>query len=81
MASKDTLPYGQRAAKHPNPLARKLFEIADRKKTNLVLAADVDTSKELLAMADSKYPNLKSYRTGWSSLLVMLPMMVTRSQC
>ena len=56
MASKSTLSYAQRAAKHQNALAKKLFEIADRKKTNVVLSADLDTTRELLELADSKLP-------------------------
>jgi hypothetical protein len=56
MASKSTLTYTQRAARHPNPLVKKLFEIADRKKTNVVLSADLTTTKELLAIADSELP-------------------------
>jgi hypothetical protein len=56
MASKSTLTYAQRAARHPNPLVKKLFEIADRKKTNVVLSADLTTTKELLAIADSELP-------------------------
>lgn len=55
MSSKSQLPYGERAKNHPNPLARKLFEIAETKKTNVTVSADVTTSKELLELADRKY--------------------------
>lgn len=54
MASKSALSYGQRAQGHTNPLVRKLFAIAEEKKTNVVLSADLTTTKELLAIADSK---------------------------
>lgn len=54
MASKSTLSYAQRAAKHPNALVKRLFEIAERKKTNVVLSADLRNTKELLEIADSK---------------------------
>lgn len=35
-----------------HPLARKLFEIMSAKKTNLCVAADVTTSKELISLAE-----------------------------
>jgi orotidine-5'-phosphate decarboxylase len=54
MASKSHLSYGQRAAKHQNPLVKRLFEIADRKKTNVVLSADLTTTKELVDIAESE---------------------------
>ena len=54
MASKSTLSYARRAANHPIPLVKKLFEIADRKKSNVVLSADLRTTDELLQIADSK---------------------------
>jgi len=54
MTSKSNLSYRQRAADHPNPLVRKLFAIAEKKRTNVVLSADLTTTKELLAIADSK---------------------------
>lgn len=52
MASLSALPYETRASKHRNPLARKLFQIALEKKSNVVVSADVTTSKELLDLAD-----------------------------
>ena len=55
MASKSTVPFEERARQHPNPLAKQLFEIAVRKKTNIVLSADLRTSEELLAIADSEW--------------------------
>jgi len=54
MASRSNLSYAQRAQGHANPLVQRLFEIAERKKTNIVLSADLTTSRELLAIADSK---------------------------
>jgi orotidine-5'-phosphate decarboxylase len=54
MASRSNLSYAQRAARHPNPLVKKLFAIAERKNTNVVLSADLTTTKELLAIADGK---------------------------
>ena len=52
MASLSALPYETRASKHRHPLARQLFNIALEKKSNVVVSADVTTSKELLNLAD-----------------------------
>jgi orotidine-5'-phosphate decarboxylase len=56
MSSKSRLSFAERASKHQNPLAKKLFEIAERKKTNVVLSADLRTTKELLEIVDSRSP-------------------------
>ncbi|KAJ9615201.1 orotidine 5'-phosphate decarboxylase [Cladophialophora chaetospira] len=63
MPSMTTLSYAQRAEKHPNPLVKKLFGIAERKKTNLVLSADLTTTKELLEIADSLGPHIAVLKT------------------
>ncbi|EXJ74517.1 orotidine 5'-phosphate decarboxylase [Cladophialophora psammophila CBS 110553] len=63
MASSSHLPYAQRAQKHPHPLGRRLFEIADRKKTNVVLSADLTNTKELLAIADRLGPHIAVLKT------------------
>ena len=55
MTSKSTLAYAQRAHDHPNPVFKKLFQIAETKKSNLVMSADLITTKELLELADSVY--------------------------
>lgn len=52
MSSKSQVTYGVRASNHPNPLARKLFQVAEAKKSNLTVSADVTTTKELLDLAD-----------------------------
>ena len=54
MSNKKGISFGQRAAEHPHPLAKKLFQIAERKKTNIVLSADLATTKDLLAIVDGK---------------------------
>ncbi len=54
MASKSHLPYALRAKNHPNIMARKLFQLADAKKSNVVVSADVTTAQELLDLADSE---------------------------
>jgi orotidine-5'-phosphate decarboxylase len=53
MSSKSSLSYAERAKAHPNPLAKKLFEIAEAKKSNVVVSADLTTTKSLLDIADS----------------------------
>jgi orotidine-5'-phosphate decarboxylase len=52
MSSKSQLPYSVRGKSHPNPLARRLFEVAEAKKSNVTVSADVTTTKELLDLAD-----------------------------
>lgn len=54
MSSKSQLTYSVRAQSHPNPLARKLFQVAEEKKSNVTVSADVTTTKELLDLADRK---------------------------
>jgi hypothetical protein len=52
MSSKSQLTYTVRAESHPNPLARRLFQVAEAKKSNVTVSADVTTTKELLDLAD-----------------------------
>lgn len=52
MSSASRQSYGVRAQKHSNALVRRLFEIAEAKKTNVTVSADVTTTKELLDLAD-----------------------------
>lgn len=40
--------YAERAKDHPNPTARRLLELMDRKKTNLCVSVDVTTCAEAL---------------------------------
>ncbi|PLX28907.1 hypothetical protein C0581_00580 [Candidatus Parcubacteria bacterium] len=46
------LTYGARVGQCSNPTAKKLLSIMEEKKTNLAIAADVTTKKELLEIAD-----------------------------
>lgn len=52
MTTKSKLPFGERAKHHPNALARRLFEIAEAKQTNIVVSADLTTTEELLSIAE-----------------------------
>lgn len=48
--------YTERGQQHPNACARSLFELMERKQTNLSVAVDVTTKKELLSIADAVGP-------------------------
>ncbi|KMP00755.1 orotidine 5'-phosphate decarboxylase [Coccidioides immitis RMSCC 2394] len=63
MASKSQVPYEDRARDHPNPLARRLFQIATEKQSNVVVSADVTTTKELLDLADRLGPYMVVLKT------------------
>ncbi len=54
MASKYRMLFRSRAVTHPNPVARRLFHIADTKRTNLIISADFKDSQSLLRCADGK---------------------------
>ncbi|KAJ5815188.1 Orotidine 5'-phosphate decarboxylase [Penicillium riverlandense] len=63
MSSKSHLTYGARARTHPNPLARRLFEVAEAKQSNVTVSADVTTTKELLDLADRLGPYIAVIKT------------------
>ncbi|CAI7640238.1 unnamed protein product [Penicillium glandicola] len=63
MSSKSQLTYSARAQSHPNPLARKLFQVAEEKKSNVTVSADVTTTKELLDLADRLGPYIAVIKT------------------
>ncbi|KFZ10326.1 hypothetical protein V502_08199 [Pseudogymnoascus sp. VKM F-4520 (FW-2644)] len=52
MATKSSLSYTERAARSSNPLVKKLFEIAEAKKSNITISADIRNTKDLLSLAD-----------------------------
>ncbi|CAG9977998.1 unnamed protein product [Clonostachys byssicola] len=63
MASKSTLPYHARAASHQHPVARKLFHIAEQKKSNLIISADFSDTDGLLKCADELGPYIAVFKT------------------
>lgn len=57
------LSYSQRASYALNEAGKRLLELMDSKQTNLILAADVTTGGELLALADSVGPEICALKT------------------
>lgn len=57
------LTYTQRAKQCTNPTAKRLFHLMDEKQTNLCVAADVITKKELLQLADAVGPEICIFKT------------------
>ncbi|KAL2916524.1 orotidine 5'-phosphate decarboxylase [Polyrhizophydium stewartii] len=55
--------YTQRAEAHTNAAAVRLLRLMDAKKTNLSVAADVTTKKELLHLADALGPYICVFKT------------------
>lgn len=54
MASRTQLSFAARADNHAHPLVKELFQLAEKKQSNVVLSADLTTTNELLDMADSR---------------------------
>lgn len=54
MASRSAVPFAKRAEQHHHPLVKKLFLLAEKKQSNVVLSADLTTTKDLLDLADSR---------------------------
>ncbi|EGD87139.1 orotidine 5'-phosphate decarboxylase [Trichophyton rubrum D6] len=63
MASRSQVSYGDRAKTHPNPLVRRLFEIAEQKQSNVVVSADVTTTSALLDLAERLGPHMVVLKT------------------
>ena len=57
------LPWAARAAAAANPTGKALFELMDRKKTNLAVAADVASTDAVLALAEATGPHIAVFKT------------------
>lgn len=57
------LSYAERSALATNPTAKRLLALMDEKKTNLCVAADVITKKELLSLAEILGPEICIFKT------------------
>lgn len=58
-----SLTFEQRAERAHHPLAKKLFLLMAKKQTNLIVAADITTKKELLELADAVGPDICAFKT------------------
>lgn len=64
--------YTERAKQHPNACARSLFELMERKQSNLSVAVDVTTKKELIAIANAVGPFVCVLKVSFFLLLSIL---------
>ena len=62
------LPWPARAAAAANPTGKALFELMERKRTNLAVAADVPTTDAVLALAASTGPHIAVFKTHVDAL-------------
>jgi len=58
-----SLTYEARTASAQNPMGRACLELMARKRTNLCVAADVDTVEEMLDLADKVGPHICILKT------------------
>lgn len=78
MASKSSVSYAERARNSKNELVQKLFEVAEQKKSNVVVSADLITTKELLYIADGEADRVVSRRSACLSTNNYSPWAVHR---
>ncbi|KAK3253570.1 orotidine-5'-phosphate decarboxylase [Cymbomonas tetramitiformis] len=55
--------YSERGLQCEHPMAKKIFELMERKKSNLSVAADVNTAAELLSLAEAIGPEICILKT------------------
>jgi len=63
MTSSSNSTYAERAAKHKHPVARRIFETAEAKQSNLIVSADFSSTAELLHCADTLGPYMAVLKT------------------
>lgn len=63
-------PYSERAKQHSNACARSLLELMERKQTNLSVAVDVTTKKELISIADAIGPYICVLKVNTNSYAI-----------
>lgn len=59
-----TKSYLERSKIHPNPAAKALLELMDRKQSNLSLAADLTSKAALIELADKVGPHICLLKVG-----------------